>query len=115
MAKKAFSNALDTIKEAVVDFSQLNVRTFVGTITVTVDNDGNPDWDALMNTAVVEGAVKLAASTTIHLDGDCDYLEDPTAISPELREAHQDAVEAGKASRQAIIDLIGAKISTLVQ
>ena len=46
---------MDTIKDAVVDFSQLNLRTFVGAINVTVRGDADPDWDALMKTALDQG------------------------------------------------------------
>ncbi len=109
-----FSKALDTIKEALVDFSQLNVRTFVGTVSVDVQAAGDPDWDKLMKEAASSGAIKLAASTTLRIDGDADYFEDQDRITDGLRVAHNNAVNAGKDSREAIIKLMSSKIKELI-
>jgi len=109
-----FSKAMDTIKNAIVDFSQLNVRTFVGTIDVDVQAAGDPDWDALMKQAQSSGAIKLAASTTLRIDGDADYFEDQDKITDGLREAHNSAVSAGKDSREAIFKLMSSKIKDLI-
>jgi hypothetical protein len=114
-AKQKFENALDTIRDAVVDFSQLNVRTFVGTINVTVQGDADPDWDALMKTAITSGDIQLAASTTLRLDGDVDLFVDNDKMNPELRLAHDDAVSAGQDSREAILSLISSRIQELIK
>jgi hypothetical protein len=112
--KKKFANALDTIKDAFVDFSQLNVRTFVGTIKVTVQADEDPDWDALMKSAITSGDIQLAARTTLRLDGDVDLFVDNDKMNSELRQAHDDAVSAGQDSREAILSLIAGKIQDLI-
>ena len=114
MAEK-FEKALDTIKEAVVDFSQLNVRTFVGTINVEVGTSGDPDWDALMKSALAEGQIQLAASTTLRIDGDVDLFIDNDKINTELRQAHDDAVTAGQEAREAILSLISSKVQDLIR
>lgn len=112
MAK--FSEALDTIKEAVVDFSRLDVRTFVGTIDVEVGG-GEPDWDELMKTAISSGQIKLAASTTLRIDGDSDSFEDPEQMTDGLREAHKNAVAAGQEARAAIFKLVEERINSLIK
>ena len=114
-AKQKFAHALDTIKDALVDFSQLNVRTFVGTITVTVQADEDPDWDALMKTAMTSGDIQLAASTTLRLDGDVDLFVDNDKLNAELRQAHDDAVSAGQSSRDAILKLISSRIQEWIK
>ena len=109
-----FKDALTTIKNAAVDFSQLNVRTFVGKIDVNTSTTGDPNWDALMKGAISSGSIKLAASTTLRIDGDADYFEDPDRITHGLRTAHNDAVAAGQAARKAIVDLISGRIRDLI-
>lgn len=113
--KQKFGKALETIKEALVDFSQLNVRTFVGTIKVTVQGSGDPDWDALMKTAITSGDIQLAASTTVRLDGDVDLFVDGDKMNTELRQAHDDAVKAGQNAREAILNLISSRIQKLIK
>jgi hypothetical protein len=113
MAK--FAQALDTIKDAIVDFSQLQVRTFVGTINVQVTGSGDPDWDALMRSAISDGDIKLAASTTLRIDGDADNFEDTERMTDGLREAHKNAVAAGQEAREAIFKLISGRISNLIE
>ncbi|MEM9303120.1 MAG: hypothetical protein AAGE01_13470 [Pseudomonadota bacterium] len=115
MAKKKFEEALSTIKDAVVDLSQLNVRTFVGSITVEVDANGDPDWDNLMKKAISTGKVMMASSTTIRVDGDCDHFEDPDQMTDGLREAHRNAIEAGHTARKAIVDMISDKVKKLIK
>ena len=112
--QKKFAKALETIKDAVVDFSQLNVRTFVGTIKVSVAADKDPDWDALMKSAITSGEIVLAASTTMRLDGDVDLFVDNDKMNAELRLAHDDAVSAGQDSREAILSLISSRIQKLI-
>ena len=114
-AKQSFEHALDTIKEAVVDFSQLNVRTFVGTVNVTVEADEDPDWDVLMKSAISSGDIQLAASTTLKLDGDVDLFVDNDKLNAELRLAHDDAVNAGQDSREAILSLITSRIQEWIK
>ncbi len=113
--KKKFEKALETIGEAVVDFSQLNVRTFVGSIKVDVAANQDPKWDELMKKAVTEGKVIMAASTTVHIDGDCDHFEDRDAITDGLRESHQNAIEAGQTARKAIFDMITDKVQKMIK
>ena len=110
-----FADALKTIKEAVVDFSQLDVRTFVGTMEVKVTGAGNPDWDTLMKSGVTSGKIKLAASTTLKIDGDADYFEDPEWIDDGLRAAHNNAVSAGSDAREAIINMMATQIKGLIK
>jgi len=114
MAEK-FTNALSTIKDALVDFSQLNVRTFVGAVDIDTGGSGDPDWDALMRNAVTQGSIKLAASTTLRIDGDADYFEDPDRMTDGLRSAHNDAVKAGQEARNAILNSISSRVQDLIK
>ena len=115
MAKGPFSDVLQKLKDAVVDFSQLNVRTFVGSLDIAISGAGDPDWDALMKKAVTDGKVKLAASTTVRIDGDSDNFEDPDHITAGLREAHANAVKAGLESRHAILETVKSEIKSLIK
>lgn len=110
-----FKRTLHTIGDAIVDFSQLNVRTFVGTIKIDVGGQGDPDWDQLMKTAISDGTVTVAASTVIRLDGDSDYFEDPDRITDGLRAAHDNAVAAGQAARKTVLDMIAGRIRDLIE
>ena len=112
--KKKFKEALQTISDAVVDFSQLNVRTFVGAIKIDTQATGDPEWGDLMKKAISDGKVMLAASTTIHIDGDCDHFEDPDQISDGLRTAHDNAVAAGHAARKTIFDMVTDRVQKLI-
>ena len=114
MAKKKFEKALETIGDAVVDFSQLNVRTFVCAIKIDSQAAGDPKWDDLMKAAISSGKVMLAASTTVHIDGDCDHFEDPDQITVGLRESHNNAVAAGQTARAAIMEMIKDRIQKLI-
>ncbi len=113
--KTAFKGAISSIGSALVDFSQLNVRTFVGTVEIKVDGEADPDWDKMMDNAVTKGTLNMAACTTIKLDGDCDYFEDPSHITADLRLAHESAVGAGHEARKGIFDLIKGSIKKLIE
>ncbi len=113
--KKEFKHALETIGDAFVDFSKLEVRTFVGSIKVEVQGDEDPKWDELMKTAITDGTVLLAASTTVRIDGDSDHFEDVDRMTDGLRASHQNAILAGQASRKAIFDMITDKVKSLIK
>lgn len=115
MAKGPFADALQKLKEAAVDFSQLNVRTFVGSLDVAISATGDPDWDALMKKAVTSGKVKLAASTTLRVDGDSDNFEDSELMTAGLRDAHNNAIQAGQEARRAMLEMIKAEIKSLIK
>ena len=91
------------------------MRTFVGTINVAVGGAGDPDWDALMKSAITNGDIKLAASTTLRIDGDVDLFVDKDKMNSELRQAHDDAVTAGQEARTAILSLISSRIQELIK
>jgi len=115
MAKGPFSDAVQTLKDVAVDFSQLNVSTFVGTIAVKVGATGKPDWDALMKEAVSAGKIKLAASTTLRIDGDADNFEDPSVMTPGLRDAHSNAIKSGQEARRGILELVRKQLEAVIK
>lgn len=93
--------------EGIADLSELNVQTFTGSITSVIDDTAEGsviDWQKLMAQAKTSGAVKLAASTKVKFDGDADayFASD---ITPELMEAHLQAVEAGQSIREGLVDM----------
>jgi len=93
--------------EGIADLSELNVQTFSGSITSVIDDtsEGNViDWEKLMAQAKTSGAVKLVASTKIKFDGDSDaYFAND--ITPEMLEAHLQAIEAGQNVREGLITM----------
>jgi hypothetical protein len=115
MAEGPFQNAIQSLKEAAVDFSQLNVSTYVGTIKVEFAANGKVDWGALMKKAITDGKIKLAASTTLHIDGDADNFEDQEVITAGLRDAHNNAIKSGQEARRGILELIRKQLEAAIK
>jgi hypothetical protein len=115
MAKGKLSEALEALKDAVVDLSELNVRTFVGKVEIDTETAGDPDWDQLMKAATAAGKIKLALSTTIKIDGDCDAFEDTTLATDALRGSHESAIAAGHEVRSALFDLVKDTVKGMIR
>jgi hypothetical protein len=107
-----FKDALKTISEGISDMSQLNVRTFTGSITSPV---AGMDSKTYMDTAFSGGELEVVALTRIKLDGDADqYFVKDDAMRALLLPAHQEAIRAGQASRQAVFNLFTSKLTSLI-
>lgn len=109
----SFEDALGSIGEGIKDLSQLNVRTFTGDISATA---AGLDSKGYMDAVFKDGKLEPVALTRIMLDGDADqYIIKDADIRKELLPAHQDAIKAGQASRQAAFNLFTSKVSELIK
>jgi hypothetical protein len=107
-----FKDALKTISEGISDMSQLNVRTFTGNITAPAAGVNSKTY---MDTAFSDGNLEVVALTRIMLDGDADqYFVKDDALRAQLLPAHQEAIRAGQASRQAAFNLFTGKLTSLI-
>lgn len=106
---------ISELKDTVIDFSELNVRTFEGNIktalgtggAVITDDLGN--LDELLRKGVVSGELNLMASTVYKLDKDVDQFFD-TNITNEMKEEHQAVVKASKEARAALLNALIDKL-----
>ena len=106
---KAF---LEQLKNTVVDFSELNVRTFEGSIEAVINADGGTpisddlnNIDELLKQGVISGQLKLMAYTVHKLDKDVDQYFD-TNIQADLKIEHQQTVKASQEARAAVFTAI---------
>jgi hypothetical protein len=101
--------------EGIGDLAQLNVRTFTGDITGMLPaagkktgnaaaNAASYDFDGLLKAALPKGTIKLVAVSRIMIDGDADHLFAPD-ITPEMKQMHLDAVEAGQEFRLGLLEM----------
>jgi hypothetical protein len=102
-----FDGFVESIGKTIEDFSQLNVRTFSGDLTTTINGvaDDLSDLDTLLKKGVTAGTISIQASSTLKIDGDIDQIYD-TNITSEMQEIHDKAVTTGKESRKAIVDFL---------
>jgi hypothetical protein len=96
--------ALDKLNDKVSDLSSLHVQTFSGTLNIEVSEaDKFKKLEEALGQA--EGNVALSIETLMHFDGDAyNFMAD--GISPELRDVHRDALEAGMNARKALMDMV---------
>jgi hypothetical protein len=107
-----FKDALKTISDGISDMSQLNVRTFTGNITAPAAGQDAKDY---MDTAFADGNLEVVALTRIKLDGDADqFFVKDDALRALLLPAHQEAIRAGQASRQAAFNLFTSKLTEMI-
>ncbi|MDJ0837285.1 MAG: hypothetical protein QNK37_12265 [Acidobacteriota bacterium] len=100
-----FKKAMENIGDVVKDISELNVRTFGGSLVFQVQDGQELDWNSILKNAKNSGIVTLKLSTDIKIDGDADLFIADDATTKH-QEAHQAALAAGKESRAAIIKFI---------
>ena len=102
-----FKDGLDKIADGVKDITELNVRTFTGSITAQVQAKNT----AQLLSAPGAGQLELVGITTMKLDGDVDqFISNSQSVDPSLHVAHSRAVDSGQASRQAVFSLFGNAI-----
>ena len=106
----SFASAVKSIGKGIKDLSQLNVRTYTGTINANVDGD---DAEAMLQTARAAGTLELVGITTINLDGDVNqFITNSDKITDKLHAAHFTAVQQSQKSRQAALDMFAGAISS---
>lgn len=107
-----FQNALNAITDGISDLSQLNVRTFTGDITAPAAGLDSANY---MDTVFKDGKLQPIALTRIMIDGDADqYIIQDKELRADLLPAHQEAIRAGQASRQAAFNLFASKLTELI-
>jgi len=104
----AIKDAFSKLKEGIKDLSELEVQTYTGTVTATIDPDSKEniiDWVKLFEDANASGTVTLAAATKIQADGDTYNFITSADIPPTVLDAHHAALDAGNQVRENIISL----------
>lgn len=115
----ALSDIFNSLSSAVGDLCSLSVETYTGKITSEIkgaDGKGVIDWDKLVNEAKKDagGVVHLKLASKFNIDGDATLFIAEGEIPPDLRAAHDSAVEAGQTVRADLMDLLGDSIKNLV-
>lgn len=95
--------ALQQLKDAITDLTELHVRTMSGSIKIQTDADGDVDMSA-MTAAAGQDDVEIVADTVIKFDGDAYYFVKDNAPEKML-ESHRKAVETSMNSRRAIVEM----------
>ena len=96
------------IKDGIGDLAELEVQTFTGSVTTAIHGGAGSalDWTKLIaESKKSTGAVSLAASTTVKIDGDTRLFfgDDLTA---DLLKAHRDAVDAAVQYRAGLLEML---------
>lgn len=108
----SFSDAFNTITNSIKDLSQLNVRTYTGSIDANIDGD---DAEAMLETAKATGNLKVVGITVMCIDGDTNqFITNDSEIKDSLLIAHQSAVQASQKSRQATVAMFTTAIQKVV-
>lgn len=105
---------VDSLKNAVGDLASLEVITFTGVMAVTATEAKTLNLDEAFDKIDEAGTtVTIVANTKINLDGDVrQFIAD--GIDEALLKAHQDAVNAGQDTRNAIFNLIKSTIQGML-
>jgi hypothetical protein len=120
--------ALKGIGEVIVDFQSLEVMTLSGNVSGMLDDKGQINWAGLLQAAAGQksappgqavtttGTLKLVAATKVYFGGDVVQFRTDEKIDgmEELIKLHQDAVEAGRSSRRAVIEFFAQAIREAV-
>ena len=107
-----FKDGIKKIVDAVKDMAELNVQTYTGTIKAELR--GKP-LAAIMADSVADGTLETVALTTIRPDGDVDqFISNSESVTEELRKSHFSAVDAGLASRKAVLEFFAKQVERVV-
>jgi len=108
----SFQQGLDSIANGIKDLSQLNVRTYTGTIEGQV---AGADAQEVMDRAFQDGRLKVVGITTMKLDGDVDqFISNADGIDSTLHDAHFNAIQAGQRSRNAAFELFANTVKKAI-
>lgn len=101
------SDAIDQLKNVVVDLTTLEVVTLTGDISATLNTTGGSviDWKKVMDNATAAGGktVTLVAATKIDFDGDSTLYVTSQPVPAGLLDAHKAAVESGQKVRAELV------------
>jgi hypothetical protein len=114
----ALKDAFDKLRDAIGDFSSLDVQSYSGSLTADIQGDGVSsiiDWQKLVTEArKTDGTVKLKLASHFNFDGDATLFAAEGEIPEDLRTAHDEAVRAGQQIRKDLFDLFADTIKKLV-
>jgi hypothetical protein len=117
MANSNFQKSIERLKEAIGDLSSLEVQTISGTLDGILTEDAADgankpssggsviDWEKAIAAAKTSGNVQLVLATKINFDGDATQFIRQGEIPDYMLDAHAEALAAGKATRQELLNL----------
>ena len=118
--------ALKGIGDVIVDFQSLEVMTLSGNVSGMLNEKGQINWAKLLQAAAGQatpdqavktaGTLKLVAATRVNFGGDVVQFRTDEKLEgmEELIKLHQDAVEAGRSARRAVIEFFAQAIRNAV-
>lgn len=129
--KGTFSGAINSIKDAIADYSSLTVTTYTGDLALLLEagqEEGatgdfkidNLDFQKILNKTVkgqVTGDLKVACFNSHRLDGDAVVFRANTLPENEmvkLEAAHNAAIQAGQETREGIFDLVKDTVEAVI-
>lgn len=129
-SKGTFSGAINSLKEAVADYSSLTITTYTGDLKVLLaagqkegETDSfkvdNLDFQKILNKSLeagIEGNLHVACFNSHRLDGDAVVFRSnkvPDDEMVKLEAAHDAALHAGQETREAIFDLVKGTVGAI--
>ncbi|WDE09021.1 hypothetical protein SG34_030045 [Thalassomonas viridans] len=110
MPENNVQSLMDKIVGAVDDFATITVNSYTGNISGTVKDEakGKIDFKKLFAESDKEGStLKLVMSSEYSLDGDANlYRDNSQELSPEIKAAHDEAVQTAREMKADLIKLI---------
>ena len=115
----ALKEAFDKLETAVGDLSSLEVKSYSGKLTAEIQSDGEGniiDWEKLIAEAKkADGQVSLKLASHFNFDGDATLFAAEGEIPDAMRNAHNEAVQAGRQIRKDLFELFSDTIKDLVK
>jgi hypothetical protein len=112
-SKTGFEGIIESIKNTVTDVSSLEVMTFRGKVSGSVD--GDYEWKDLMTQLKADkGKLTLALATVVDLDSDTRTFIADEAPPQWIIDVHTAAVSSGLEARRAILELVTNSMRSLL-
>ena len=92
------------------------MRTFTGDITVEAANVDKVKLSDLLAQQGANAKIQVVGITNIAFDGDVDqFITDHGDVPAMTITAHNNAIEAGRKTRQALFELFGDRIKKAIE
>ncbi|MCY7295041.1 hypothetical protein [Alteromonas sp. a30] len=127
---KTLSKAIETLKDAAADFSNLTVTTYTGDLKLLLGtsaestdpiNTNNLNFQNILNNALkakVDGNLKVVCFNSYQIDGDAVVFR-ADDLSPEemqkFETAHNAAIKAGQDTRESILNLLKDSVGLVLK